>query len=139
MRCKICEAEFVPVKSWQKYCSKGCREKNSRNNRKEYIKEYSFNYKFTPLKRYHCQKGTAKRRGVPFNITFEEWWAMWEPYWDKRGVGKDKYAMCRFNDTGAYEIGNVYIDTYGNNSRLAAVLQKQKQDPKTGRFINNDD
>ena len=24
--------------------------------------------------KYHCQKGKAKQRGIPFELTFDEWW-----------------------------------------------------------------
>jgi hypothetical protein len=70
---------------------------------------------------YQGQKDSAKRRNIPFVLTFEEWWLVWESSgkWQERGLGSDQYCMARFGDTGAYEIGNVRIIT-GSENRAEA-------------------
>lgn len=59
-------------------------------------------------------KANAKRRGIPFEFTYEQWLAWWELELGKRGprarrgVRRLNYGMCRFLDRGAYIPGNVY-------------------------------
>jgi len=70
-------------------------------------------WKKTPEGRYSKQKEHAKTRGIGFNLTFDEWWELWQPHYAERGQGG--LMMCRTNDEGAYELGNVRIDTHRNN------------------------
>lgn len=71
------------------------------------------------LKAYTQQKSNAKRRGVEFVITYEEWEQVWldSGKWELRGKGIGKYCMCRYNDEGPYAIGNVFIDLSSSNVR----------------------
>lgn len=80
--------------------------------------------KRTPKGRYRKQKEHAKRRGIGFKISFDEWWSVWQSSgkYELRGRGKGRYCMCRYNDSGAYEIGNVYIDEWTNNIALQHKL-----------------
>ena len=66
---------------------------------------------------YLEQKYNAIRRGIPFHLTYEEWLDIWGDKLSNRGKGINKYQMCRKADQGAYEIGNVYIDTHEANSK----------------------
>lgn len=72
-------------------------------------------YDRSPKGRYAAHKKNAKRRGVDFLITYEEWRDVWLGHWENRGQGKS--VMCRTGDTGAYELGNVRIDTQSNNAK----------------------
>lgn len=81
------------------------------------------------ITRYAVHKATAKRRGVGFNLTFEQW----NNWWLSQGVDKnlDKgqktantLCMCRHNDIGAYELSNIYVDTLSNNIKLSFKLRK---------------
>lgn len=135
MKCSVCGMEFAPTKSWQVNCSYKCKSKKKNLKRKDKIKEYNFIKKFSPISRYNAHKQTAKRRKIDFYLTFEEWWDIWQPFWYNRGREKDNFVMCRVGDCGAYEKTNVYIDTYSNNSALAAKLQEQLRD-NAGRFIS---
>lgn len=67
---------------------------------------------------YKTQRHQSLRRGIPFLLTIEEWWSIWEESgkWDARGCRKDQYVMARFGDAGAYEVGNVRICTVGENA-----------------------
>ena len=73
-------------------------------------------------KKYNSHKYNAKLRGIQFKLTFDEW----NNWWLSNGVDKqivqqrpfttkDKLCMCRVNDIGAYELGNIYCDTNSNN------------------------
>lgn len=103
-------------------------------------------YAQTPKGKYIRHKANAKRRGVPFLLTFKQWWGVWKrsKRWNRRGNGKaDDYVMCRKGDTGAYAIGNVYIGTHGANTAernlvysrpsfvgaLARIKAKQRGEP----------
>jgi hypothetical protein len=73
------------------------------------LREYRAN---NPLKvAYWRHKSQAKWRGIPFLLTFEEWWAIWQASgrWEQRGPRKGYYVMGRHGDRGAYAIGNVRI------------------------------
>jgi hypothetical protein len=70
--------------------------------------------------KYTEHKNNAKKRGIEFNLTIEEWWNIWNASgrWAQRGIGDpSKYVMARNNDSGAYEVGNVYITLCGDNAR----------------------
>lgn len=71
----------------------------------------------SPWTRYIHQRNHAKHRNIEWNITFTEWWTVWEQSgkWSERGVGHG-YCMARYNDTGAYKINNVSIITGDENS-----------------------
>jgi hypothetical protein len=71
--------------------------------------------------KYHCHKGKAKQRGIPFELTFDEWWDIWQESgkWEQRGRHKDQYCMSRVNDCGGYEFGNVFIQCHADNVKDA--------------------
>lgn len=58
----------------------------------------------------------AEARGIGFKFTFEEWWAIWEPHWARRGNKGQEMCMCRTADKGDYEPGNVRIATNRENA-----------------------
>lgn len=66
-------------------------------------------------KAYISHSNGAKKRGIEFKLTFAQWWGLWESDWEERGLGRLKKCMCRNGDRGAYEIGNVRIDTNLSN------------------------
>lgn len=73
----------------------------------------------TPKSRYNTQKRQSRRRDIPFCLTFDEWWKLWEPHWEKRGTCSDCYVMARFGDQGPYAAGNVEITTAAANHSAA--------------------
>jgi len=132
MICKYCNSTFEGKRSDAQYCSSAC---GNRFRGKKYVAknkdtpEYKAmrnagNDKFRakPEGKYSSHKHRAKQSGVEFNLTFDEWMNIWEPYWDQRGIGG--MVMCRTGDTGPYEVGNVRIDTQANNNREAHNLRR---------------
>ena len=99
--------------------TKEWRAKN-KDKRAAYKKEYGQ----TPTGRFGQHKSSTKQRGIEFLFTFEEWWAIWEPHWHQRGGLGHEMCMCRTNDEGAYEAGNVRIDTNVNNIKERHELEK---------------
>ena len=73
--------------------------------------------------RYGKQKRDAMNRGIEFKLTLQEW-IQW---WAQQGVDKDipqpltknTLCMCRFNDTGPYELNNIYCATLSQNQKDA--------------------
>lgn len=70
----------------------------------------------SPRCRYSQHKHNAKRRGIPFLLTFEQWWEIWAPHWPDRGKGAGKLVMARYGDEGPYASWNVRIVTQEHNS-----------------------
>src|SRR5580765_8503076 len=62
---------------------------------------------------FQKQARNAKKRGIPFLLTFDEWWLIWQSSqkWEQRGRRKGQYVMARFKDLGPYTVGNVRICT----------------------------
>ena len=79
--------------------------------------------------KYNCQKSKAKQRGIEFTLTFEEWWDTWEQSgkWEQRGCRKGQYVMSRYNDTGPYAIGNVFIQSCEDNHRQVQLSDEVRQ------------
>ena len=80
----------------------------------------------TAKQKFNIHKNSAKSRGIDFNLTFDQW----NNWWLSNGIDKN-YAtdrtknspcMCRFNDVGPYELGNIYCDTNSNNRKLSMAL-----------------
>lgn len=84
--------------------------------------------------KFCAHKGVAKQRGIPFHFTFEEWCNIWDKsgHWDERGNRRGKYCMSRYEDKGAYEIGNVFIQLWTQNTsdahkgKIKSEATKQK-------------
>ena len=68
-------------------------------------------YNATPRGRFKQQKNAAQRRGIPWSLTFEQWWSVWQAsgHWEQRGKGAGKFSMGRLGDRGGYAPGNVEI------------------------------
>lgn len=85
----------------------------------------------SPRGRFHRHISNAKKRGVGFRLTFEEWWGVWEASgkWSLRGRGRGQYVMARFGDQGVYEIGNVRIclasENLGERNRSHPISAEQ--------------
>jgi hypothetical protein len=73
----------------------------------------------TPRGKFTRQRVAAQRRGVAWELTFDEWYGIWQDSgkWDLRGVGHGHYCMARHGDVGPYSVGNVSIQLSAVNSR----------------------
>jgi hypothetical protein len=87
--------------------------------------------------KYNCHKGNAKFRNIGFELTFEEWWDIWQQSgkWEQRGKGAGKYVMARHNDVGPYAVGNVSIKTQEENIREANIGDKNPS-KRSGALIS---
>jgi hypothetical protein len=77
--------------------------------------------------KYGVHKVRARNRGIPFLLTFEEWWKIWldSGRWEQRGSRKDQYVMARHEDRGAYVVGNVRICTAAENQSDQALYLRE--------------
>ena len=66
---------------------------------------------------FASQKCAARRRGILFLMTFEQWTDVWKSsgVFHLRGRKRSQYCMARFQDQGFYEVGNVRIITNEEN------------------------
>jgi hypothetical protein len=69
--------------------------------------------------KYRRHRGNATDRGIPFLLSFGQWWSVWQRsgHWCQRGRRRGQYVMARFGDQGAYEVGNVRICTVADNMK----------------------
>jgi hypothetical protein len=69
---------------------------------------------------YNSQKCAAKKRGIPFLLSYDEWQYIWDASgkWEERGRGSNKYCMARHNDIGPYAVDNISIITNHENLSL---------------------
>jgi hypothetical protein len=77
---------------------------------------------------YGLRKCHARYRGIPFLLTFEEWWGIWRDSgkWEQRGARKDQYVMARHQDLGPYAVGNVRICTAAENQAEQALYLRDE-------------
>lgn len=82
------------------------------------------------------QRKNAAIRGIEWNLTFAQWFAIWQASGKLhlRGRGKGKYLMSRVSDAGCYELGNVHIQLCTENSREAVDKWRGKEKASKGVF-----
>jgi len=75
-------------------------------------------YSASPRGKYAAHKANASRRGVAFNLSFAQWWSIWEGsgQWTRRGNRRGLWCMARIGDVGGYEMGNVRIVRHETNT-----------------------
>jgi hypothetical protein len=73
--------------------------------------------KGSPLCQFMNQRSSAGTRGIGWELTFAEWWRIWQEsdHYKERGRGYG-YQMARLGNSGPYAAGNVEIITGAQNS-----------------------
>jgi hypothetical protein len=71
----------------------------------------------TPLARFKQQRSQARRRGIEWQLTFEEWLGIWSASgrWEQRGNRTGGFVMGRNGDVGPYSVTNVQIIPHSQN------------------------
>lgn len=98
-------------------------------------------YYRSPLGAFKNQRRNARVRGIGWELTLAQWWAIWHASgkWGQRGRGAG-YVMCRNGDIGPYSVGNVYIATGAQNICDSSKVKKSglplgvRKVKKTGSF-----
>jgi len=83
-------------------------------------------------RRFIQARSDAKRRGIGWELTFEEFMDIWlsSGHWPECGIYPDQYCMARLGpDIGPYKVGNVKIITNRENceERIASDEWKANQ------------
>jgi hypothetical protein len=87
----------------------------------------------SPIARYRSmwrdQRRHARRRGIEFQLTFEQWLLIWETSGrlPERGKETGQYVMARPGDQGPYAVGNVRIITVNQNAGESKGMTGQIQ------------
>lgn len=68
---------------------------------------------------YNQHRRGAKKRGIAFELSFDDWVKIWEESGHLEERGPNGYNMCRFKDEGPYHKDNVYIAHNTQNKRDA--------------------
>ena len=87
---------------------------------------------------YTDQRFNAKKRGIEWYFTFQEWVRWWKsklgPDWmAKRGKRRGQYVMARKGDKGPYAIWNVTCQLSSHNHY--DYKHNKKIDKKTAKLI----
>ena len=84
-----------------------------------YYQRYVKQYEKTPMGRFVRQKASANRRGIPWELSFDDWWGIWQESgkWEERGNKTGQFCMGRKNDIGPYSKENVMIIPSSKNSQ----------------------
>lgn len=80
--------------------------------------------------KYVDHRNNAKKRGVSFLLTYDEWFKIWSDsgHLHHRGPGADQYCMARYEDQGPYAVGNVkIIQTKYNRAEASWVLSDEQR------------
>ncbi|QQG32169.1 hypothetical protein CkP1_0146 [Citrobacter phage CkP1] len=86
--------------------------------------------------KYNSQRHAAIRRGISWELTFEQWIEWWKSTgkYNERGRKGHEYCMCRKGDVGPYSLSNIYCATNNQNTRDAVKNGKWATPPKTLTF-----
>lgn len=81
-----------------------------------------------PKRAFTEQRRNAKTRGVGWELSFADWWRIWQEsgHWNERGRGEG-YCMARWGDSGPYSVDNVYICTIGQNFSDHWIVRRQRK------------
>jgi hypothetical protein len=82
---------------------------------------------------YASQKSSAKRRGIEWQLTFDQWIEWWGEDVERRGVGHNCLQMQRFGDKGPYAIGNIKKGYPRDNRATWARVNENKKTAKAAK------
>jgi hypothetical protein len=71
--------------------------------------------------KYAQQRANAAKRGIEFDLTFDEWREIWGGNFHRRGTGAAQLGMLRTRDEGGYSVGNVRLGTPKENQQERSV------------------
>jgi hypothetical protein len=85
---------------------------------------------------YHNLKNNAKHRGIPFELTFEQFllFAIRTEYINKRGKTIYSLTIDRMRGSVGYVLGNIRVITLGKNIRIQRKLEFHLRE--TNREVN---
>ena len=69
--------------------------------------------------KFHIQKYHANKRGIEWQLTFEEWLDWWGTDIVNRGRKSGQLVMARIGDVGPYALSNIKKITVNDNHKEA--------------------
>jgi len=86
-------------------------------------------YAKTAKAKYAQHKKLAKRRGILFLLTFNQWYLIWRDsgHYEDRGKRTGQYCMARHKDEGPYSTDNVTIKLATENTSEGHTFRKNKK------------
>jgi len=82
-------------------------------------------YSRTPKGKFQLDRQHAKDKGEEWHLTFEQWWAKWEPHWKKRGKKLRQYSLYRLDPALPYTDENTVVGTNKDRHAHRKHLQEQ--------------
>jgi len=80
-----------------------------------------------------AQKHGAKRRGIEWRLTFDQWLDWWGDDIYQRGTGAMSLQMQRPHDKGAYEIGNIVKGHPKDNVRTSCNVRRTRNSERAAK------
>ena len=127
--CKVCQVK-KPLFDFEFRSDNGLHRKVCKQCQKPSKNATANKRRSTLVGKYKTQERNALARGIPFLLSFDQWLFIWTESGklDQRGRGADKFCMCRNNDVGSYEVGNVFIGTGRENVRAGNLGKEMTQE-----------
>ena len=72
---------------------------------------------------FQANAESAARRGLGWELTFQQWLELWADRIHERGPYKGQYVLCRKNDLGPYAVGNCYVASKSHNSSVRGYME----------------
>lgn len=82
---------------------------------------------------------SALHRRIAWELTFEQWLALWGDRIDQRGRNKGQFQLCRKNDIGPYAIGNCYVATITHNTSVRGFKETRTHARYLGDLYDQQD
>ncbi|WP_257757895.1 hypothetical protein [Burkholderia glumae] len=76
---------------------------------------------------FQIQRHGAARRGIGWELTFEQWLDWWGDDIERRGVHPGDLQMQRIADAGPYALGNIKKGTPRQNAQTRAAVLRNRQ------------
>ncbi|CAG9225839.1 hypothetical protein [Burkholderia vietnamiensis] len=76
---------------------------------------------------FSVQRHNAGRRGIGWELTFEQWLEWWGDDIERRGVHPGDLQMQRIADAGPYALGNIKKGTPKQNAQTRAAVLRNRQ------------
>lgn len=75
---------------------------------------------------FQVQRQNAYRRGIGWELTYEQWREWWGDDIERRGTGECNLQMQRVADAGPYALGNIKKGTPKQNSATASIVRQNR-------------
>lgn len=75
-----------------------------------------------PRQAFNSARSGAAQRGIPWLLSYDEWWQLWRDHWSRKA--SQRLALARYADWGPYERDNCRVTTDAENTREKCEVTK---------------